>query len=112
MLTLRLLSWMYNAFGGDLGLTSWRRETTIAAVTSLLQALLFWAALSLGVAGGRMLVLTVVISSLSYKLTHLSADMFEGTYEMDGGSIAAIAGVQFAILLCLGISVSILRNAH
>jgi hypothetical protein len=111
MLTLGLLSWIYNAFGGDLGLTSWRRETTIAAVISLIQGLLFWAALSLGIAVGRMLVLTVIVSSLSYKLTHLSSDLFEGTSEMDGGSIAGIAAVQFAILFGLGIGVSMFRYA-
>ncbi|HTS16213.1 MAG TPA: hypothetical protein VMP11_01440 [Verrucomicrobiae bacterium] len=110
--TLGLLSWIYNAFGGDLGLTSWRRETVIAAVISLFQALLLWGALSLvGRAGGKIFPVAGVILMLAYKLTHLSGDAFEGTYDMDNSAIVVIAAVQFAILFLAGMLLTI-HSAH
>ena len=107
--TLGLLSWIYDRFGGDLGLSSWRRETVIAVVISLLQATLFWLAVSIiGISAGRMFVLVGGVAFVSYKITHLSNDLMEGTYEMDNGQIVAIAAVQFAILFGTGMLLAIL----
>lgn len=111
--TLGLLSWIYDAFGGDLGLTGWRREAIIAIVVSLLQALLLWGAFSLtGGAGGRIFPVAGVILMLSYKLTHLSDDLFEGTYEMDNSAIVVIAAAQFAILFLAGLLLTIHSATH
>jgi hypothetical protein len=106
--TLGLLSWIYNALGGDLGLSAWKREAIIAAVVSSLQALLFWLSVSaLGVGVGRMFFLAAVGLIAFYKVTHSSSSLFEGTYAMDAGAIFAIAAVQFAILFGLGILLAI-----
>jgi hypothetical protein len=113
-ITLGLLSWIYNTRGGDLGLTNWRRETIIAVVISLLQALLLWLPLSLTghpVAVGRMFPVASAVLMLSYKITHLSSDLLEGTYEMENSSIIAIAAVQFAMLFGIGMLPAILSNA-
>jgi hypothetical protein len=110
--TLGLLSWIYSAYGGDLGLAGWRRETVIAVVISLLQALFLWlsgSVLRIGV--GRMISVAAMVLMLSYKVTHLSSDLFEGTYEMDNGQIFAIAAVQFAILFGIGMLLTIPSNA-
>jgi hypothetical protein len=112
-LTLGLLSWIYNRFGGDLGLSSWRRETIIAMVISLLQALLFWVPLSLtGHAVGGMFPEASAVLMLSYKITHFSSDSLEGTYEMDNSSIVAIGIVQFAILFGLPILLAIVSKSN
>jgi len=105
--TLGSLSWIYSAAGGDLGLSGWKREAIIAAVVSFLQAFLFWLSLALGVGAGRMFVLAVVGLFVFYKATHSSSSLFEGTYAMDNGAIAAVAAVQFAILFGLGILLAI-----
>jgi hypothetical protein len=109
--TLSLLSWIYNIFGGDLGLSGWKREAIIAVVVSFLQALLFWLSVSaLGVGVGRMFFLTAAGLFVAYKLTHSSSSLFEGTYAMDNGAIFAIAAVQFAIHFGLGILLAILAS--
>src|SRR5881628_30152 len=100
MLSLRVLSWIYSALGGDLGLTTWRRETVIAAITALLQTLFFW--LSFTATGrivGRMLPVAGVVLCLSYKVTHLSSGLLEGNYEMENLAIVVIAATQLAILV-------------
>jgi hypothetical protein len=112
-ITLGLLSWIYNAFGGDLGLAGWRREAIIAVVISLLQAVLFWFASSVAAIGvGRMFPVAGIVLMLSYKVTHLSSDLLDGTYEMDNGQISVIAAAQFAILFGIGMLLAILRNAN
>ena len=112
-LTLGLLSWIYNRFGGDLGLTSWRRETIIAVIVSLLQALLFWVPLSLtGHAVGEMFPVASTVLILSYKVTHFSSDSLEGTYAMDNSSIIAIGAVQFAILFGLPMLLTIINKPN
>lgn len=112
-ITLGLLSWIYNMFGGDLGLTSWRREAIISMVVSLLQALLLWSVLLLtGQGAGRMFSVAAIVLMLSYKLTHLSGDLFEGNYEMDNSAILVIAAVQFAILFLVGMLLTIHSSAR
>jgi hypothetical protein len=111
--TLGLLSWIYGALGGDLGLSGWKREAVIAAVVSSLQAFLFWLSLALGVGVGRMFVLSAAWLFIFYKVTHSSSSVVEGTYAMDGSAICAIAAVQFAILLGLGVLLVVMvGSAH
>jgi hypothetical protein len=111
--TLVALSWIYNMFGGDLGLSGWKREAIIAAVVSSLQAFLLWLAVALGVGVGRMFMLSAVWLFVCYKGTHSSSSLFEGTYAMDSGAIFAIAAVQFAILFALGIALAVaVGSAH
>ena len=110
--TLGLLSRIYSAFGGDLGLAGWRRETVIVVVVSALQALAFWFSVSvLAIGPDRMFPIAAVVLILTYKVTHSSSSLMEGTYEMDNGPILAIAAVQFAILFGLGMLLAILSNA-
>lgn len=112
-LTLILLSWIYRALGGDLGLSGWKREAIIATVVSCPQAFLFWFSLALGVGVARMFVLAAIWLFAFYKITHSSSSWVEGTYAMDGSAIFAIAAVQFAILLGLGIALAVaVGSAH
>ena len=107
MLTLRLLSSVYAAFGGDLGLSGWKRETVIAAVTAFLQAIFLW--LSVAATGklvSKILLAAGAVSFLSYKLTHLPTGVFEGTSEMDDGQAGAIAVTQIAILILGSLAVA------
>jgi len=104
MLTLGLLSRIYDACGGDLGLTGWRRETIIGVMISLLQAAAFWVgAAVLGVGAGRMFPFAAIVLILAYKITHISGSSLDGTYAMDNGAIIAIAAAQFGILFGAGV---------
>jgi hypothetical protein len=47
---------------------------------------------------GRIFPVAGIVLMLSYKVTHLSSDLFEGTYKMDNSAIVVIAIVQAAIL--------------
>jgi hypothetical protein len=112
-IALTLLSWIYDRFGGDLGLTGWRHETIIAVTVSLLQALIVWGIHSVtGEAAGRSQMVASVILMLSYKLTHLSGDYWEGTEAMDNISIAVIAAGQIGILVLAAILLAVLGNAR
>jgi len=100
MLTLRLLSWVYTAFDGDLGLTGWKRETVIAAITGLLQAVFFWLSVTAtGTIVSRILPAAGVVLFLCFKITHLSNSVLEGNYEMENAAITAIAVTQIAVLI-------------
>jgi hypothetical protein len=109
--TLGLLSWIYAAFGGDLGLGPWRKEATIAAVASLLEAGAFWASISLtGHVIGRVGLIGVVVVVLTYMLTHLSDSVMEGTSEMDSWAAFAIAVTQLGMLTVAGYFLMIIAN--
>lgn len=97
---LAVLNPIYSMFGADLGLKGFRRESVIAIVVSVLQAGILWAVLEVtGAVLGEALLGAATVLYLSYKLTHLSNEVFEGAYAMDDWAIGAIAFTQYGLLV-------------
>lgn len=110
-ITLVLLDRVYDARDGDLGLGGWRREAVIAAVISLLQAVIYWASVTLiGGFHGRMLMVAGVVSYLAYKLTHIPGGILKEDYEMDDWCAGAIAVTQIGLVICCSLLFRVLTS--
>lgn len=110
--TLGLLSLFYRLRDADLGLGGFRREVVIATITSLLQAGALWASMALmSKIHGRMLTIVGIVTWLTYRVTHATTSLFEGTSGMDDWQAGAVAVTQVGLLICASIVLNILGNS-
>ena len=64
------LNLFYNLIDNDLELLSWGKETSLAAVASLIEGASVWAVASYIPRGGRALLIPALVVALLYKIAH------------------------------------------